>query len=378
MTMLFGRDPNPEAALAAVAIAALLAWACAVIGSRLVRRLLYRAAGPGFDHKATAGAPVRVVRGALFLLLAIVFVPPALEVFGQPLHRGLRLATLAQWTFDEGLHIAVIILLAFLMTRLIRAATARFEGVLASAVGPDAIERAKRARTLSQLVRNTANIFVATVAALEILDKMGVNIAPILAGASVVGVALGFGAQTVVRDVIGGFFLILENQLRVGDVAEINGTGGLVEAVHLRTIVLRDAHGAVHVIPCGSVTALTNFTKDYSYAVIDLRVNYRYDTDTVIDIMTGVANELAKASPLAPAILEPIEVLGVDTLGDTGVTIRARIKTVPKHQWEVGREFRRRLKKACEANGIELSLPPQRLVLIPGAAPAPAAHEPPR
>ena len=376
MPTLFGRDPNPEAALAAVAIAVLLAWLCAEVAARLVRRVLFRSSAVGSEHAASMRAPVRIVRATLLALVSILLIPPALELFGEPLRNGLRLRTVVQWAFDEGLRVVVIVVLAFVCTRLIRVTTARFEGSLASATGPDAIERAKRARTLSQLVRNTANVFVVTVATLEVLDKLGINIAPIIAGASIIGVALGFGAQTLVKDVIGGFFLILENQVRVGDVAEINGTGGLVEAINLRTIVLRDLRGAVHVFPCGSVAALTNLTKDYSYALLDLRVGYRYDTDKVIDILTSVARDMSKDSPAAAAILEPLEVLGVDALGDAAVTIRVRLKTVPQRQWDVGRELRRRLKKACEANGIELSMAPQRVLVVPGSSPD--AIDPPR
>ena len=368
MNMLFGHAPNTEVAIAAVVLAVILAWTCAEIAAKFTRRLLSRATPTGAPPAAVTRAPVRIVRATLFVLLAVVFIPPVLELFGQPLRTGLRLNTLVQWALDGGLRVLLIVVLAFVFTRLIRITTARFEESLGSKAGPDAIERAKRARTLSHLIRNTGNVFVTVVAALEVLDKFGINIAPILAGASIIGVALGFGAQTLVKDVIGGFFLILENQVRVGDVAEINGTGGLVEAINLRTIVLRDIRGAVHVFPCGSIATLTNLTKDFSYAVLDFRVDYRYDTDRVVDLLSAVAAELQQSRPLGPAMLEPLEVLGVETLGDLGVTIRARVKTVPQRQWEVGRELRRRLKKACEAAGIDLSLAPQRFLVVPNAA----------
>jgi small conductance mechanosensitive channel len=261
--------------------------------------------------------------------------------------------------------VLLILVLAFVVTRAVGIATGRFERSLGEAAGHNQVERAKRARTLSQLVRSAATIFVVAVATLEVLNELGVNLAPILTGAGILGLAVGFGAQTLVKDVIGGFFLILENQVRVGDVAEINGTGGLVEAINLRTIVLRDVRGAVHVFPCGAVATLTNLTKDFSYAVIDLRVDYQYDTDRVVALLARVSAELAKDPAFAVVILDGLEVLGVEQLGASTVTIRARLKTVPQKQWDVARELRRRIKKTCEAEGIQLSLPPQRVELLP-------------
>src|SRR6185295_15811334 len=159
-----------------------------------------------------------------------------------------------------------------------------------------------------------------------------------------------------VKDVISGFFLILENQIRVGDVAEINGTNGLVEAIHLRTVVLRDQRGAVHIFPCGAINTLANLTKDFAYAVLDIRVHYRHDTDHVIDVLRRTAATIQADSAFAPAVFAPLEVLGVENLGDSGVTIRVRMKTLPLRQWDVARELRRRVKKAFEDEGIEIPI----------------------
>jgi len=184
-----------------------------------------------------------------------------------------------------------------------------------------------------------------------------INIVPILTGAGILGLAVGFGAQTLVKDVISGFFLILENQVRVGDVAKINGTGGLVEAINLRTIVLRDQAGAVHVFPCGSVNTLANLSKDFAYALLDIQVAYKHDTDEVVSVMQQVAEDMRQSASHGPVMLEPLEVIGVEGFGESSVTIRIRMKTLPLKQWDTAREFRRRVKKAFDAAGIEIPFP---------------------
>ena len=189
------------------------------------------------------------------------------------------------------------------------------------------------------------------------------NVVPILTGAGILGVAAGFGAQTLVRDFISGFFLILEDQARVGDFVTIGPTSGVVQAINLRTVVLRDVAGVVHVIPNGSVDRIANHTKDYSYSLVDLGVAYKEDTDQVIAVARSVAEELQRDATHGPSILAPLEVLGVDAFAESQVTIRMRIKTLPLKQWEVGREFRRRIKKAFDAQGIEIPFP-QRVVHV--------------
>ncbi len=260
----------------------------------------------------------------------------------------------SHWLVTGGLRIVVIVALALVLRRLISGALRRFERFAAASDEPGRTEQLRRARTLSQLVRNVTTVFLVAIASLMILQQFQIDVTAILTGAGILGLAIGFGAQTLVKDVVSGFFLILENQVRVGDVAEINGTGGLVEAINLRTILLRDVRGAVHVFPCGSVATLANLTKDYSYAVLDVKVGYRHDTDEVIDVLRATAAAIYKDPAFAPLVLEPLEVLGLENLGDSGVTIRVRMKTVPLHQWEVTRELRRRIKKAFADKGIEI------------------------
>ncbi|MCL4849667.1 MAG: mechanosensitive ion channel family protein, partial [Acidobacteria bacterium] len=167
----------------------------------------------------------------------------------------------------------------------------------------------------------------------------------------------------LVKDVISGFFLILENQVRVGDVASINGTGGMVESITLRTISLRDFSGTVHVFPNGSINTLANLTKDFSFAVLDIGVAYKEDTDHVSDVMRRAGDDLMRDEKYAPSILAPLEIIGVDNFGNSEVVIKIRIKTIPLKQWEIGRELRRRLKKAFDAEGIEIPFPQRTLHL---------------
>jgi len=214
------------------------------------------------------------------------------------------------------------------------------------------------------------------------LSQLGFDVRPILAGAGIVGLAVGFGAQYVVRDVIAGFFLVLEDQVRVGDVAVVNGTGGLVETLTFRTIVLRDVAGTVHVFPNGSVTTLANMTRDWSGYVVDVEVGYRQDPDRVVTVMRRVDAEMREDPVHGPSILEPVEVFGVDAFKESSVVIRARLKTRPTQQWAVGREYRRRLLLALVAEGIEMPTralqigeagKPVPVVLTHATGPAPGA-----
>jgi small conductance mechanosensitive channel len=206
------------------------------------------------------------------------------------------------------------------------------------------------------------------------LHELQIDITPILTSAGILGLAVGFGAQTLVKDLIAGFFLTFENQVRVGDVATINGTGGLVEAINLRTIVLRDINGAVHVFPNGSIERLSNLTKDFSYYVIDVGVTPGEDPDEVSDVLRQIGADLKADPKFGLHILEPIEILGVDAFEESQVTIKTRIKTLPLKQWEVGRELRRRIKKTFDARGIPL--PTRHVALYFGDGSKPFQFQP--
>jgi small conductance mechanosensitive channel len=353
--------PNGEWLLPALAVAAAMAvaYAIAELAARLARIALTAVSG-GDARSFTdpiVRKPIRITRAVVFIVVLAALVLPALEMGGVSVPVQVNRASLALWLFGSGLRILIVALLTYLLVRVIATVTTQLETQIRNEGGADVIERFKRARTLSRLIRNALTVLVTAVAALMILRELNVDIMPVLTGAGIVGLAVGFGAQTLVKDLISGFFLILENHIRVGDVAKINGTGGLVESINLRTVVLRDLEGVVHVFPNGSIDTLSNLTKDFAYYVVDVGVAYKEDTDAVVAVLREVGSELAEDPVHRGSVLDPLEVLGVDAFGDSQVTIKIRIKTLPLKQWDVGRELRRRIKKAFDARGIEIPFP---------------------
>lgn len=260
--------------------------------------------------------------------------------------------------------ILIILCLAWLGMTILKKVLHKLEQHLldeTTQVGEPPSESHKRVATLVFLIRQGGMILVTVTTLLLVLKQIGVDIAPILASAGIVGLAVGFGAQNLVRDFISGFFFILENQVRVGDVAIVNGTGGLVEQVNFRTIVLRDLGGTVHIFPNGTVTTLSNLTNDWSAYVFDIGVAYKENTDAVIEVMKTVGSELKKDTVIGPLMFEEPEIFGVDKLDNSAVVIKGRIKTLPIRQWQVGREYLRRIKLAFDEVGIEIPFPHQTL-----------------
>ena len=218
--------------------------------------------------------------------------------------------------------------------------------------------RRSRARTLLPLLRSVIFITLITIVALMVLSELGLNIAPLLAGAGVAGIAVGFGAQTLVKDLITGFFILLEDAFAVGDVVDVGDDhAGVVEAISMRNFRLRDMAGTVHTVPFGTVTTIKNLTRDYAYYVSDVEVSYREDTDEVIKVLVAVAEEMRKDPNFSYRMIEPIEIIGVDAFKESSVVIKVRFKTLPIQQWNVGREFNRRMKKAFDQAGIEIPFP---------------------
>jgi moderate conductance mechanosensitive channel len=260
------------------------------------------------------------------------------------------------FTFTKSsLRILLVIVIAYLGVKFLRVAFNRLETVLVSAAaarGAVPGTAGPRIRTLTSVLWTITVVVVWFIAVLMGLGQVGLDMTPILAGAGIVGVAVGFGAQHLVRDLVSGFFLVLEDQIRVGDAAVINGTGGLVEAISFRTVVLRDVSGVVHVFPNGLINTLANTSKDWSAYVIDVTVPYKEDPDRVIEIMRSVAEELRNDPSYGSLMLEPIEIFGVDDFTEAALKIKARFRTQPQQQQPVGREYRRRLKKAFDAHGI--------------------------
>lgn len=221
------------------------------------------------------------------------------------------------------------------------------------------IERSGRARTLLPLLRTFLFLIIAVVVTLTTLSTLGVDVTPVLAAAGVVGIAIGFGSQKLVQDVITGLFILFQDTIAVGDVVDVAGHTGTVERISVRTIELRDVSGRVHTVPFSEVTTITNHTKDFSYADLSVGVAYREDTDEVTEVIRQVGAELEMDPTHAVNILEPIQVFGVDELGDSAVVIKARIKTKPLTQWSVKRGFNRLVKYRFDELGIEMPFPHQ-------------------
>ncbi len=253
------------------------------------------------------------------------------------------------------LHVALILGLTWLALRVVRKMLARLR--LHMQQDLDDRERIKRLDTLERVFRYVAAVIVTLVGAMLVLSEVGISIAPILATAGVLGIAIGFGAQSLVKDYFNGFFLLLENQVRLGDVVEVAGKGGLVEEMTLRYIRLRDYEGSVHTIPNGIVDTVTNRSRGFAYAVIDIGVAYREDIDAVYAAMREVAAELRADPELADKIVDDLEIAGVDQWADSAVVVRCRFKVKPLEQWGVRRAFLYRLKKAFDAAGIEIPYP---------------------
>jgi len=276
-----------------------------------------------------------------------------------------------------GLRIVLILVAAWIIGRLLKGAISRTQNRITAVMKShgdmthDAV--LKRTATMGSILRTTTAVAVWAIALVMSLREAGFDIGPLLAGAGIAGVAVGFGAQSLVRDVITGGFMLVEDQIRVGDVVQINGTGGLVEEINLRTTVLRSLDGTVHIFPNGTIQSVSNMTREFAYYVFDMGVAYKEDTDRVSEAMKEVAEELRADPEFAPLILEPLEILGVDKFADSAVIIKAKIKTLPIKQWAVGRELNRRFKKRFDELGIEIPFP--HVTLYAGEASKPLRLE---
>lgn len=259
------------------------------------------------------------------------------------------------WFVSTGLRLYLIALLTLIVIKGVKILSDRLTTLFKKQKVD--VESKKRAETLSSVIRHLLTVVILAVAFITILGQLGVEIGPVLAAAGIVGLAVGFGAQNLVKDVINGFFILLEDYIRVGDLVEVTGKSGLVEKANLKMTVLPDFSGNVHFIPNGNVDLVTNMTKDYSRYVFDIGVAYREDTDEVTEVIREVDEDLRSDPDFGQDILEPMEVFGLDQFADSALIIKARIKTKPIKQWRVAREFNRRLKKKFDEKDIEIPFP---------------------
>lgn len=254
-------------------------------------------------------------------------------------------------------------ILAWLGLRLVRLTAERIERSVDDGDESITTTRERRGRTISQLLRSFGRVLIITIAVLLTFNVF-INIAPILAGAGILGLAVSFGAQSLVRDIISGFFILSENQFGLGDVIEVAGKAGVVEKMTLRVVVLRDLEGAMHVIPNGELKVVTNRTRGWARAVVDIGVPYNVDVDRAIAVVRDEAAQFSSDSVWAIQLDGPLEVLGIESLGESGMVIRTLIKTQPGSQWNAGREFRRRLILRLEREGIQIPVPERRVHLL--------------
>ncbi|MDD2684975.1 MAG: mechanosensitive ion channel family protein [Gallionella sp.] len=253
------------------------------------------------------------------------------------------------------LHIVVILTLAWFLLALSRKLIRLFRDYMNTRA--DSAEEIRRIETLARVIRYVSTVVISLVAGMLALSELGISIAPILGAAGVVGLAVGFGAQSLIKDYFNGFFLLLENQIRQGDVVEVCGKTGTVEDITLRYVCLRDIEGSVHYIPNGQILLVTNKSRDYAYALIDVSVAYRENIDEVYTIIKKVGSAMRADVVIGAKILEDIEVQGVQDWGDSAVIVRCRFKTIALEQWDVRRTFLGQLKQAFDAQGIEIPYP---------------------
>lgn len=253
------------------------------------------------------------------------------------------------------LRVTLILLAGWLLAAMLQRAIRGFRVRIASRL--DDREAVKRAETLGRVFRYLAAVVVSLITGMLVLGELGVSVAPILGAAGVVGLAVGFGAQSLVKDYFTGFFLLLENQVRQGDVVKLGAHAGLVEEVTLRYVQLRDYDGNVHFVPNGQITIVVNLSRGYAHAVMDVGVAYRENPDEVMAVMREVGRDLRADPVFGPLTLDDLEMAGVDRWADSAVVIRCRFKCEPLQQWNVRREYLRRLKHAFDAHGIEIPYP---------------------
>lgn len=267
---------------------------------------------------------------------------------------------LYKWLITVGFKVILICLAVIITDKIITIALNRFS----KSLGKEDENYSQRIQTLFSISKSVLKFIIAAIGLMLILQVLGINIGPILAAAGVAGIAIGFGSQRLVEDFISGFIMLINNQIRVGDVVQVNDKSGVVENFTLNTVILRDLSGNVHFIRNGKIDIITNMTKDYSYALFDIGVSYKEDMDKIKNVLYAIGEEMSQREEFSNDILAPIEVLGIDKFEDSAVIVKARIKTKPNKQWNIQREFNFRLKKKFDENGIEMPFPQSTVHIV--------------
>ena len=345
----------------------------------LLRRAIRRRFGLGDDPLEEFESPSEeglTIRSASFLLsdvftggiLALAAILGILHVLGQDIDPAIEVlkkigSAAGSWFLTDGARIALIIFMGWVVSRLLKRWLPRVANAanFSQQTADDHEELAKRSETLSAVFVGTGNVLVFLIVVFMILTELSVPIGPILGGFGIAGIAVGFGAQYLVRDLINGIFILWENQYRQGDVVEIAGTAGLVESINMRRTVLRDLDGKVHVIPHGDVSTTTNFTKYWSRVNIDVGVAYKENLERVITVLNRIGDEISQDPYFGLLIITPPQVLRVNSFDDSAITIKMMGECKPLKQWEIAGELRLRIKREFDDAGIEIPFPHQTL-----------------
>jgi small conductance mechanosensitive channel len=336
------------------------AFAAAAIIVAIVHAIVHRAldrieAVSAENRKALHERATRLIRALRLLAFGVV----ALGSISFALARfGITEPTwdprvLARWVLTHGVNLVVIIAGATIVIRAANLAIENLQQRLGHRHSKADLEWQRRASTLGGILTSLVTVTVWFVSVLMVLRELSIDVLPILTGAGIAGLAIGFGAQNLVRDVISGFFLILEDQVRVGDIARINNVNGTIEQINLRTIVLRDSEGAVQVFPNGTVTSLANLSKQFAFAVVDVRVAYTENLDRVFGIIREVGASMQGDPKWGAVLLDAIDVAGVTSIADGLATVSSKFKTLPLNQGKIANELRRRLLAALVARGVK-------------------------
>jgi small-conductance mechanosensitive channel len=339
--------------------AVVLAFLIAAVVVRAARLLTRRLVGwldiVSADNRTAIHAREKQLAGALTILAygtaALVSLSLVLSRVGVA-EPGWDLRAFGRWLTTHGVNIVVIVAGAYVVVRAANLAIEHLQFKIGRHHPQTDLEWQRRASTVGGILTSMVTIGVAFVAVLMLLRELSIDVLPILTGAGIAGLAIGFGAQNLVRDVISGFFLILEDQVRIGDLARINGITGIVEQINLRTIVLRDGEGSVQVFPNGTITALANLSKQFAYAIVDLRVSYSENLDRVVGTVRDAAVSMERDTTWASMLLAPLEVVGVTSLDGGAATLRVQFKVRPLTQGKVANELRKRLVGTLVGRGI--------------------------
>jgi moderate conductance mechanosensitive channel len=342
--------------IVAVIVAFIVAGLVVRIAHAIVHRVLDTLDIVGTENRAAVHARAKQLTRALTILAfgvaAVASGSLTLSRFGFTESQW-SLAEMASWAATHGINLIIIVAGAFVVVRTANLAIDHLQFKLARGRAATDLEWQRRADTLAGILTSLMTVAIGFVALLMVLREMAIDVMPLVTGAGIAGLAIGFGAQNLVRDVISGFFLILEDQVRIGDMARINGVAGTVEQINLRTIVVRDAEGAVQVFPNGTITTLANLSKQFAYAVVEVKIAYAENLDRVLGTLREIGAAIESDPHWSPLVLAPLDVLGVAAIDDGAATVRVRLKTLPLNQAKVANEMRRRIVTTFVTRGIK-------------------------